>query len=116
MADKAMPMGTKFVNPFDLEEDDYEWLELGNIPISVSNPLILPIGMAQPDPVKEMIGLFTSTDYLHFVVRMVLGVELPPYQALVLETLWTKRMPMLIGARGASKSFILAIYCLLRMI
>jgi hypothetical protein len=112
-----IPKELQISNPFDVDEDDYEWLEFGDsIPPKVANPLAIPLGINAPDPVEEMIGIFTSADYLHFTAKMILNVDLPPYQCLILDTLWNKRMPMLIGSRGASKSFILGVYCLLRMI
>jgi hypothetical protein len=107
----------KIINPFDGSEDDLEWLELGDeIPKHVRNPLLYPIGSKIPDPIYEIADLFTNADYLHFTVRVILGIELPPYQVVILDTLWRKKMPMLIGSRGAAKSFILAVYALMRMV
>ena len=99
-----------------LQEDDLEWLELGEIPEYIANPLAIPVGEEPPDPYEEMIGIFTNIDYLHFVAKHVLNITLPPYQCVIIDTLWRKRMPMLIATRGGAKSTMLAIYCLLRMI
>jgi hypothetical protein len=98
------------------EDDDLEWLELGDIPEFIPNPLEYHIGEEQPDPYEEMIGIFTNADYLHFVAKHVLNITLPPYQCVILDVLWRKRMPMLIATRGGAKSTLLGIYALLRMI
>ncbi len=97
-------------------DDDLEWLELGEIPEDVPNPFDFPLGQKPPEPIDEMLAVFTNVDYLHFVAKHVLNVELPPFQTVILDTLWRKRMPLMVGSRGLSKSFTLAVYCLLRMI
>lgn len=43
-------------------------------------------------------------------------LELLPFQMVMLDMLWKKKFPMILGARGCGKTFILAIYCLLRAI
>lgn len=100
----------------DQIDDDLEWLELDEIPAVVKNPLIYPVGEKQPDPYEEMAEIFTDIDYLHFFIKHVLNVELPPYQCVIQDTLWRKRMPLMVGSRGLAKTFSLAIYCLSRMV
>lgn len=43
-------------------------------------------------------------------------LRLLPFQSVVMEMLWTKKLPMLIGTRGMGKSFLLALYSILRCI
>jgi hypothetical protein len=100
----------KFTSPFTQDSDDFEWLELGKIPEKIPNPFLYPAGVTVPNPVDEFLGLFTDANYLHAACYYLLGVELPPYQLVILDTLWRKKMPMLIGTRGMAKSFILAVY------
>jgi hypothetical protein len=109
--------GIKLLPPFQEDEEDLEWLELGdNLPTVSRTVFDYSVGQNIPDPVEELINIFIKPDYITFTCRMLLGVELLPYQALVIDTLWNRRLPMLIGSRGAGKSFLLAVYCLLRMI
>lgn len=104
------------INPFETEEDDYQWLELDSIPNILYNPLEnYQIG-GSVDPIEQLLNIFLDSNYLHFAARLILNVELPPYQAVNLDVLWNKRLPMLIGSRGAAKSFLLGVYCLLRMV
>jgi hypothetical protein len=63
-----------------------------------------------------MVEFMSNYEYLHFAAKHILGIELLPFQLVILDTLWRKRLPMLIGSRGMGKSFILAVYGLLRMI
>jgi hypothetical protein len=98
-------------------EEDLEWLELGSIPENVYNPLLdLKIGYREENPVEEIVKFFISKEYLHFAAKSILNIELVPYQLVIMDTLWNKRLPMLVASRGGAKSFTLAVYCLLRMI
>lgn len=98
-------------------EEGLEWLELDSIPNQVRNPFLdYPIDSVRPDVVDELVSVFMDTNYLHFAVKHILNIELLPFQLVILDTLWNKRLPMLIGSRGMGKSFILAVYALLRMV
>lgn len=101
----------------EVHGDGYEWLELDKIPEHVYNPLLdFPIGKAQEDPIDEIMGHMLNPDYLHFTAKVLLNIELLPFQCVIIDTLWRRRLPMLIASRGAGKSFILAVYALLRMV
>lgn len=41
-------------------------------------------------------------------------LRLAPFQSVILETLWNKTFPILLASRGAGKTFLLAIYAVLR--
>jgi hypothetical protein len=43
-------------------------------------------------------------------------LELAPFQSVILRTLWDKTFPILLMTRGGGKTFMLAVYCLLRAI
>jgi hypothetical protein len=43
-------------------------------------------------------------------------LKLQPFQMVMLDTLWTKKFPMVLASRGAGKTFILGLYCLLKAI
>src|SRR3954463_2017374 len=101
-------------NLLDSVNEELEWLELDSIPAQVYNPLLnYSIKKRYDDPYEDMVSLLLDDNYLHFTAKHILNLELPPYQLVILDTLWNKRLPMLIGSRGAAKSFSLAIYCLL---
>lgn len=61
-----------------------------------------------------LLDVMLNPDYFYFVCRQFLNIELLPMQCAVLQELWIRPFPMLVGSRGLGKSFILALYCLLR--
>lgn len=102
-------------NPlFKADLNDLDWLELENIPNDVDNPLLLKYGLDE-DPFEEVVDCLIKPEYLHFAARILLNVELPPYQLVALDMLWNKMAPMLIASRGGAKSFLLSVYCALRL-
>lgn len=98
----------------DPTHDSLEWLDLPKIPDEVFNPLLYYDSNDSPE--EYMIKVLMDKNYLHFAAKFLLNVELLPFQCVILDTLWTKSFPILIASRGSSKSYSLAVYCLLRMI
>lgn len=80
------------------------------------NPLKnhLPIEVENPG-LRELLLMY-DPDYLYYTAKLLLNVELPPLQAATLREFWTHAFPMFIGSRGAGKTFIIAVYSLLRAI
>lgn len=69
------------------------------------------------DRVPELlVELLNDDAYLHFVVKYFLNIDLLPFQLVILKTLWNKPLPMLIATRGGGKTFIMAIYAIVRML
>lgn len=52
--------------------------------------------------------------YIGWTAKVILGIDLFPMQMAILQELWNKPFPMLVASRGAGKSYILAVYCILR--
>lgn len=68
-------------------------------------------------PLSEyIIQNLMSPEYIGWAAKVLLGVELAPMQMAIIHTLWTKPFPMLIGCRGASKTFMLAVFSTLKAI
>jgi len=92
------------------------WLNINVRDSEIWNPLAeFPDGY-EDSPHYWISWLMTRPEYFSFVCKEILNVELWPMQGLILQDLWNHRFPMLIASRGASKSFSLAIYALLRML
>jgi hypothetical protein len=73
------------------------------------------------DSVGPMNSIFYSTIFsLAWFVEKVCKnkqgkpLKLQPFQMVLLDGLWTKKFPMMLASRGAGKTFILALYCILR--
>jgi hypothetical protein len=64
------------------------------------------------DPFFEIAGL--SFYSMPWAVKYILNTELAPYQCAILYLLWSKKYPLLLASRGGSKTFLLAVYCILR--
>jgi len=61
---------------------------------------------------------FSLTWFVEKVFRNKQGkpLKLQPFQAVMLDMLWTKKFPMVLASRGAGKTFMLALYCLIKSI
>ena len=55
-------------------------------------------------------------DYLHWFCKDILNVTLIPTQCVILKELSKRKFPMLIASRGFGKSFMLAVYSLVRAV
>ncbi|KKM72231.1 hypothetical protein LCGC14_1422640 [marine sediment metagenome] len=53
-------------------------------------------------------------DLIGWTAKAVLNLDLFPIQIAILQIMWTHPFPMLVASRGGSKSFILAVYAILR--
>lgn len=82
------------------------------IPTITRNPFADITIAAKPDEfvVKQALNI----DYIGWTTRAILGLNLFPSQIAQLWFLWKTPFPMLIASRGAGKSFILAVYAVLR--
>ncbi len=61
-----------------------------------------------------VINKMLDINYIGWTAKVILGIDLFPLQIAILQTLWTTPFPMLVGCRGGSKSFILAVYAILK--
>lgn len=73
-------------------------------------PLLIRSKEDKTKPEKEILRYMRNPDYFAFLCKEVFNIELLPFQALVLKQLYTHKFPMLIGSRGFSKTFLLALY------
>jgi len=63
-----------------------------------------------------IISKMMDTDYIGWAAKVLLGIDLFPIQIATIQLLWKTTFPMLIGSRGGSKTFMLAVYVILRAI
>jgi len=66
-------------------------------------------------PAYDVVRLMSTSNYLWWAAKILFNITLSPMQALVLEELWKRPFPMLIGSRGFSKTFLLALYVMLKL-
>ena len=79
----------------------------------VFNPLSIMNSMDE-DYHFKLTWLMTRPEYFSFLCKHILNIQILPSQALMLCEMWNRKFPMLIATRGFGKSFILALYSVLR--
>jgi hypothetical protein len=92
---------------------DEAWLGLDNIDIDLFNPMSF-VDPTSDDFTHRLSYLMTRPEYLSFISKHILNVQLLPSQSLFLKELWLRKFPMLIASRGFGKSFMLSLYAVLR--
>jgi hypothetical protein len=96
-----------------IKKIDEAWLGLEDIDIELFNPM--SIVNANDDDFKlKLAWLMTRPEYLSFITKHILNIQLLPSQSLFLCEIWNRKFPMLIASRGFGKSFILSLYAVLR--
>jgi len=63
---------------------------------------------------RTIIKHMMNIDYIGWTTKVILNIDLLPIQIATLQTLWKTPFPMLIACRGGGKSFMLAVYAVLR--
>ncbi len=96
-----------------LKKIDEAWLGLESVDSDLFNPMSI-LNVADDDFNIKLAWLMTRPEYLSFICKEILNVQLLPSQALFLKEIWTRKFPMLIASRGFGKSFMLSLYCVLR--
>lgn len=65
-------------------------------------------------PDIDLLKIVRDPNNFHFTCKHILNKDILPYQNVVLRELWRRPFPLLLGSRGAAKTFMLAVYCVLR--
>ena len=91
------------------------WLGIDVREEDLFNPMEFLFHDGDPDRVLERIAwLMTRPEYFSFACKYILNIEISPFQSMILQEVWNKKFPMLVGSRGMGKSFMLSVYPLLR--
>ena len=97
---------------------DDAWLGLGDcskIQI-LSNPLIHDRSEQElNNPGLTELRIMRDPDYLAFACKTLFNIDILPEQAVILEELWTKPFSMFIASRGWGKTFMLAVFAMLKL-
>lgn len=91
------------------------WMNLGDVTsIQTINPFLPKTEYDIENPHIFMLELMLRPENFFFTCKHVFNRVLPPFQLAIIHELWTRPFPMLLGSRGMGKSFILALYAMLR--
>lgn len=94
---------------------DTTWLNIDRPDESLFNPMDFVCKTSDVDAtVGRLCYLMSQPEYFYFTCKYILNVEPLPFQLVILQELWNKKYPMLIGSRGTSKSWCMAVYGILR--
>lgn len=94
---------------------DTSWLDIGIEDQDLFNPMEFVFKDNDAAArIERLCYIMSQPEYFYFTCKYILNVELLPFQLVLLQELWNKKYPMIIASRGASKSFTMAVYCLLR--
>lgn len=100
------------------EQWDFAHLQLEAPPELLDNPFSHS-DFVRPD--QQLLEVMMNPDYFGWTCTKLFntaispnGLELLPFQCAILRELWYRPFPILIATRGGSKTFLLAVYSLLR--
>lgn len=96
---------------------DDAWLGLGDLSqLSITdNPMIHRSKQEIENPDLHLMRLLRNPKYIGATCKILFNIELHPIQMAILQEFWIRSFPMYIASRGWGKSFLLALYCVLRM-
>lgn len=93
------------------------WLNLTDEDLkkqSLIGPLYLPLFSKEQEYPTSLINTIRNPRYLPFLCREFFGMEIHPFQGVILREMFLRPFPMLIGTRGLGKTTLLALYAMLR--
>jgi hypothetical protein len=95
---------------------DDAWLGLGDLSqLSLSdNPMIHRSKQDIENPDLHLMRLLRNPKYIGATCKLLFNIELHPIQMAIIQEFWIRPFPMYIASRGWGKSFLLALYCILR--
>lgn len=95
---------------------DDAWLDLGDISkINIDKNVM--INRSESDielPDLHLMKVLKDPKYIGSMVKLLFNIELHPMQILILQEFWIRPFPMYIASRGWGKSFLLALYCVIK--
>jgi len=92
------------------------WLGLGDLSQIVvdKNPMIGRLKEDIENPDLHLLRLLKNPRYFGSTCKILFDIELHPIQIAILQEFWVRPFPMFIASRGFGKSFLMALYCVLR--
>jgi hypothetical protein len=97
---------------------DDAWLGLGDLSTLEikNNPMINRIKQDIENPDRHLLKIIRDPEYFGITCKLLFDIELHPMQIVLLQEFWYRPFPMYIASRGWGKSFLLALYSILRCV
>lgn len=102
-------------SPLLLNDDDLAYLELSDKEMNVWDSVFSGYDFTSPQNVLNSVIDYSYKNWM-FAAKIFLGLELAPFQGVVLDYFFNKNFMILVGSRGFGKSMLLAIYAVLKAI
>jgi hypothetical protein len=83
--------------------------------VDLNQELLKIQGELPDDEAKRTLAKFLRSN-LRFSTELLLGIQLEPYQEVTLKGFFNRNFNMLVWSRGAGKSFVAAVFCILQCI
>jgi len=95
---------------------DHSWLGLGDLSkiIIPNNPMIGRTKEDIENPDLHLLRLLKNPKYFGTTCKLLFDIELHPMQIAILQEFWIRPFPMYIASRGWGKSWLLALYSILK--
>ena len=95
---------------------DDAWLGLGDVnALNITQNIM--IHRSEKDiefPDLHLMRILKNPKYIGSMAKLLFNIELHPMQMAILQEFWIRPFPMYIASRGWGKSFLLALYCVIR--
>lgn len=93
------------------------WLGLGDTTkLNIKNPMMNRSDADIERPDLHVLKLMRNPDYFSFTCKVLFNIDLIPIQAAILKEFWIRNFPMFIASRGFGKSYLMAVYAMLRLV
>jgi hypothetical protein len=95
---------------------DDAWLGLGDLSVlSLDKNIMIHRNKEDiENPDLHLMKIMRDPRYLGATCKLLFDIELHPMQICILQEFWIRAFPMYIASRGWGKSFLLALYCIIR--
>ncbi len=91
------------------------YLHLGDLSVRrVHDYIVTPPEQFADNPIFEFLYYMSMPSYTYFCCKYLFNVNLLPIQVVTLQELYKHKFPMLVASRGYGKTFLLALYSLIR--
>ncbi len=114
--DRAWLLSEKEILAVNPDSDLSELEKKIELPLDVIHPLKDIVFTNQEEMAVQLLKILRNPDYFPFTCKLLFGIDIFPFQHIILKELWKRPFPMIIAGRGSGKSYILALYSMLRLL
>lgn len=84
--------------------------------VDILNPLDQIPDFLRDNPVLSTINILTDPSYIGGLCKYFFNIDLSPFQMVILRELLIRPFPMFIASRGAGKTWLMAVYIMIKLI